>query len=380
MLAYFSDPDSASARRPAGPGALRRHPDPRLAADALADGRPSAAAARGAHDRLDVIVGLIWRLGATGSPWPRRPGAGAAAGPDSRRRGSHRRAGTSPARGTSRLRRPADRRLAAADHPGARPWSARRLRVQASTAHRAIPRRRRLRWSSWPPADRRWSVAARCRGRLLTVSRRAVVVVALGALLAWNVGHWPPLTSPDGGWPAAQAAATRLERDAAGSTMALVPLFAAKGHRRLPLPAVPRRLRRSWRRTGPATVVLLCDAFWLSGCGGRPRRLAGHGPGRPRPDPGRPVRGRAGPDPHRLQARAMTAEGLRTRTDRTIRSGERLDWRRAIGPATAIRPAAGSLALRRPHGAPLSDRLGVPVREWALLSPDPGARPPRIGS
>jgi hypothetical protein len=109
----------------------------------------------------------------------------------------------------------------------------------------------------WRPLPRHW----------LSVARRAGVAVALGAVLAWNVGHWPPLTSADGGWPAAQAAATRLERDAAGSTMALVPLFAEKGGDAYLYPLV----RDGATLVDPdraATVVLLCDAFWLSGCGG----------------------------------------------------------------------------------------------------------------
>ena len=109
----------------------------------------------------------------------------------------------------------------------------------------------------WRALPRRW----------LTVSRRAAVLVALGAVLAWNVGHWPPLTSTDGGWPAAQAAATRLERDAAGSTIALVPLFEAKGSDAYlyPLTRDGATLVEPGRA---ATVVLLCDVFWLSGCGG----------------------------------------------------------------------------------------------------------------
>jgi hypothetical protein len=101
----------------------------------------------------------------------------------------------------------------------------------------------------------------------LTVSRRVAVVALLAGLLAWNVGHWPPLNAPDGGWPAAQAAATKLEQDAGGSSIALVPLFEAKGSDAYLYP-----LTRDGFSLVPAadatTVVLLCDVYWLGGCGG----------------------------------------------------------------------------------------------------------------
>jgi hypothetical protein len=103
--------------------------------------------------------------------------------------------------------------------------------------------------------------------RDVTTARRVAAVVAVVALVAWNVDRWPPLTSPDGGWPAAQAAATRVERDAGGAAVALVPLFAPKGGDayRYPLARDGVTLVAPERA---AIVVVLCDAFWLSGCGG----------------------------------------------------------------------------------------------------------------
>ena len=100
------------------------------------------------------------------------------------------------------------------------------------------------------------------------VVRRGFVIGALGLLVAWNVGHWPPLTAPDGGWPAAQAAAARLEQDAGGSSMALVPLFEPKGADAYAYPL--SRDGRFLVSPGTATtVVLLCDTFWLDGqCAG----------------------------------------------------------------------------------------------------------------
>jgi hypothetical protein len=103
--------------------------------------------------------------------------------------------------------------------------------------------------------------------RDVTAARRAGAVVAIVALVAWNVDRWPPLTSPDGGWPAAQAAATRVERDAGGSAVALVPLFAPKGGDAYAYPLA----RDGVTLIAPehaAIVVVLCDTFWLSGCGG----------------------------------------------------------------------------------------------------------------
>ncbi|HJX68161.1 MAG TPA: glycosyltransferase family 39 protein [Candidatus Limnocylindrales bacterium] len=103
--------------------------------------------------------------------------------------------------------------------------------------------------------------------RDVTAARRAAAVVAIVALVAWNVDRWPPLTSPDGGWPAAQAAATRVERDAGSSAVALVPLFAPKGGDAYAYPLA----RDGVTLVAPehaAIVVILCDTFWLSGCGG----------------------------------------------------------------------------------------------------------------
>ena len=46
----------------------------------------------------------------------------------------------------------------------------------------------------------------------------------MAGLVAVSIVHWPPLTAPDGGWPVAQAAAARLERDAGAPELALVNL------------------------------------------------------------------------------------------------------------------------------------------------------------
>jgi hypothetical protein len=98
--------------------------------------------------------------------------------------------------------------------------------------------------------------------RWLTTTRRAVALIALAALVVWNAGHMPPLTSQDGGWPAAQAAAARVEKDAAGAPAALVPLFAEKGSDAYLYPLT----RDDFALVSPANarvVILLCDTYWL---------------------------------------------------------------------------------------------------------------------
>jgi hypothetical protein len=100
------------------------------------------------------------------------------------------------------------------------------------------------------------------RVRPLTIARRAATLIAVALLVAWNVGHMPPPLSPDGGWPAAQAAATRLEQDAAGSATALVPLFPEKGGDAYLYPLA----RDNFKLVAPAqatVVILLCDTYWL---------------------------------------------------------------------------------------------------------------------
>jgi hypothetical protein len=58
-----------------------------------------------------------------------------------------------------------------------------------------------------------------------------------------------------------------LEGDAGGTSMALVPLFAEKGGDAYLYPLT----RDGFTLVAPeraTTVVLLCDTFWLEGCGG----------------------------------------------------------------------------------------------------------------
>jgi 4-amino-4-deoxy-L-arabinose transferase-like glycosyltransferase len=112
--------------------------------------------------------------------------------------------------------------------------------------------------------------AAPLRGRAR--SGRVLGSLALAVLAVAGVTHWPPLTSPDGGWPAAQMATQRLERDAGAPELALVALPTL-----LPPDAYGYPLKvDGFKLVAPAgarTVVVLCYPSWaqkwsLRTCGG----------------------------------------------------------------------------------------------------------------
>jgi hypothetical protein len=108
--------------------------------------------------------------------------------------------------------------------------------------------------------------------RSMTMVRRAAVVALVVATLSWNFGHMPPATSRDGGWPGAQIAVTRLEREAGGAPMALVSLWRADLGPNKGTDAYLYPLTRDGVETVPPDrariVVLLCDEFWLGWLGG----------------------------------------------------------------------------------------------------------------
>jgi 4-amino-4-deoxy-L-arabinose transferase-like glycosyltransferase len=107
--------------------------------------------------------------------------------------------------------------------------------------------------------------------RVTVLGRRGLgqlgAVLALAALTAVSVAHWPPLTAPDGGWPAARAAADRLRADAAGGSIALVSLPAFKGAQAYGYPLTLDRVTFDTPERA-STVVVLCDTGWYEGCGG----------------------------------------------------------------------------------------------------------------
>ena len=257
MLAYFSDPNSSSSA--AAPlrvlFAMIRIIAWPLTRWPIVDFKPAFSLAF--LTASAVIIGLVWRLGVTGGLKPAKPGDAAnslaAQGPT-----------VDPA-GIERL--------------GTRLMSlwllliilALGLGLHAVSEVQGLPTEQYhvvadplvfvvvglMIGGLWRPIPKRWA----------TIARRVAAVGAVVLLLSWNAGHWPPPTSPDGGWPAAQAAATRLERDAGGSPMAMVPLFAEKGSDAYLYPLT----RDGLTLVGPeraGVVVLLCDTYWLQGCAG----------------------------------------------------------------------------------------------------------------
>ncbi len=101
--------------------------------------------------------------------------------------------------------------------------------------------------------------------RPAAAGRLALAGAMLVALVAWNVSTWPPAVSPDGGWPAAEAAATRVERDVGPAPFALVGLPSFK-----PPDAYRYPLMRDGREPVPASaaraVVVLCDNLFIADC------------------------------------------------------------------------------------------------------------------
>lgn len=98
-------------------------------------------------------------------------------------------------------------------------------------------------------------------------ARRTGTFLILAAFVALNAAHWSPVT-PGGSWSDAQAAASRIERDAAGSAITLVPLYVTKGTDAYLYPL----LRDGITTVTPdkaSVVVLICDAMWIKvGCDG----------------------------------------------------------------------------------------------------------------
>lgn len=100
---------------------------------------------------------------------------------------------------------------------------------------------------------------------------RVLAAGGLAALVAWNLATQPPAIAPDGGWPAARAAADRLLADAAGRPLALVglPTFKATTAYGYPL-TVDGRAPVPAEEAG--ALAVLCDDLFVeyigAACGG----------------------------------------------------------------------------------------------------------------
>ncbi len=104
------------------------------------------------------------------------------------------------------------------------------------------------------------------RAVLAPIGRIAAVILVV-ASVAWNAAHWPPLDAPDGGWAAAQAAAARIESDAAGGSIALVGLPSDMNPDAYRFPLVMDGLDLV-DPSGASVVVVLCDMRAVDDCGG----------------------------------------------------------------------------------------------------------------
>ncbi len=132
---------------------------------------------------------------------------------------------------------------------------------------------------------------------------RTVVVAALAVLLAWNVATWPPGVAVDGGWPAAQAAGERIVAALGGRAAVFVslPEFKSADAYRFPIERDHPGAVDVSADPSSTTVVIVCDALFVAGCGGvaedsflaSPGRLAGqaapHLVDRWQPAPGRTI-------------------------------------------------------------------------------------------
>jgi hypothetical protein len=117
----------------------------------------------------------------------------------------------------------------------------------------------------WPPIAVAAGVAAAVAwrrrgtgGRAAAAAGRLAVGLGVGVLLAWNLVTQPPPVSPDGGWPAASAAAGRVAAATAGRPVAVVgvPAFKSTNALVFPLTVLGKGPVDAVQAT---TAAVLCD-------------------------------------------------------------------------------------------------------------------------
>ena len=105
---------------------------------------------------------------------------------------------------------------------------------------------------------------------------RVAAATALAALVAFNIATWPPAISPDGGWPAARDAATRIQRATGRAEVVLVglPQFKSTDAYGFPLARAGQHLVPATEPSAahPSVLVVVCDRLFESvigaACGG----------------------------------------------------------------------------------------------------------------
>jgi len=111
------------------------------------------------------------------------------------------------------------------------------------------------------------------RGATRTRAGRAIAVVGVIALLGWNLANQSPGVHPDGGFPAAEAAADRIleTADGRGLTLRSLPDFKSSEAYAYPLVRAGATVRME-EGGGPATptgdlLVVICDALFETAIG-----------------------------------------------------------------------------------------------------------------
>ena len=122
----------------------------------------------------------------------------------------------------------------------------------------------------WHAATARPVVASTARLARLTPGTLGATAIVL-ALVGWNLATQPPTVARDGGYPAAEAAVARAERDLGGEPGLLVSLPDFKTAEAYAYPAkrlgVPLALALA-DTTGLDRLTVLCDDLFVTGCGG----------------------------------------------------------------------------------------------------------------
>ncbi len=107
------------------------------------------------------------------------------------------------------------------------------------------------------------------RGRSGAIARLGppLTVVLVGAFVAWSAATWPPAVDPDGGFPAADRAATRILASAGTGEVTLRSLPAFKSTEAYAYPLIRAgAVVKADTGTGPieatsGTIVVICDAL-----------------------------------------------------------------------------------------------------------------------
>jgi hypothetical protein len=94
---------------------------------------------------------------------------------------------------------------------------------------------------------------------------RVLATAAVAAVVAFNVLMWPPAVAPDGGWPAAEQAATRIATRTAGAPYVLTSLPSFKSADAYGFPLV--RGGHPPAGASPGVMVVVCDRLFEEAIG-----------------------------------------------------------------------------------------------------------------